>query len=409
MKITDLTFHPEIISILTGLKNDQLDKKTVSDIIDNEGHQYVDLVQEGGGILGIALTGYTYILEEIGIRFLGLAGTSAGAINAMLLAALGKLSEAKSEKIITALLSKNLFDFVDGDSDVKDLIKTGLDHPKVVKMVWKFLQVIDDLKEDFGLNPGNDFLQWMSTLLKNEGIENYASLVNRLAELPKGLHVRPGIENRNREIKAKLALITSEIITESKIEFPAMAELFWNDVGGIDPALFVRSSMSIPFFFDPVVVSNLPSGEKAQVRFRKKTGFKGQVPEKAYFVDGGIMSNFPIQVFHSPGVPRKPTFGVKLGYDRLEANHNKTVFNYMWNIFNSARHVFDFDFLLRHPDYKNVISRIDIGNHNWLNFNIDDQGKTDLFLRGARAANDFIRGFNWEEYKTIRQRLMLAD
>lgn len=409
MKITDLTLHPEIISILTALKNDHVDKKTISDIIDNEGHQYVDLVQEGGGILGIALTGYTYILEEIGIRFLGLAGTSAGAINAMLLAALGKLSEAKSEKIITALLSKNLFDFVDGDLDVKDLIKTGLDHPKVVKMVWKFLQVIDDLKEDFGLNPGSDFLQWMSTLLKNEGIENYTSLVNRLAELPQGLRERPGIENSKRELKAKLALITSEIITESKIEFPAMAELFWNDVGGIDPALFVRSSMSIPFFFDPVVVSNLPSGEKAQVRFREKTGFKGQVPAKAYFVDGGIMSNFPIQVFHSPGVPRKPTFGVKLGYDRLEANHNKTVFNYMWNIFNSARHVFDFDFLLRHPDYKNVISRIDIGNHNWLNFNIDDKGKTDLFLRGARAANEFIRGFNWEEYKIIRQKLIFAD
>ena len=36
---------------------------------------------EGGGVLGIALTGYTYILEQAGIRFLGVGGTSAGSIN----------------------------------------------------------------------------------------------------------------------------------------------------------------------------------------------------------------------------------------------------------------------------------------------------------------------------------------
>ena len=46
------------------------------------GNQYVDLVMEGGGVLGIALVGYTYVLEQAGLRFLGIAGTSAGAINA---------------------------------------------------------------------------------------------------------------------------------------------------------------------------------------------------------------------------------------------------------------------------------------------------------------------------------------
>ena len=37
-------------------------------------------MQEGGGVWGIALLGYTYILEKMGIRFFSLAGTSAGAI-----------------------------------------------------------------------------------------------------------------------------------------------------------------------------------------------------------------------------------------------------------------------------------------------------------------------------------------
>ncbi len=42
----------------------------------------------GGGLLGIAHVGFVYILEEAGMRFRGIGGTSAGAINAMLIAAL---------------------------------------------------------------------------------------------------------------------------------------------------------------------------------------------------------------------------------------------------------------------------------------------------------------------------------
>src|SRR5689334_17456764 len=61
-------------------------KFTVSDVYDANNHQYVDLVQEGGGVWGIALLGYTYILEKMGIRFFSLAGTSAGSINTILLA-----------------------------------------------------------------------------------------------------------------------------------------------------------------------------------------------------------------------------------------------------------------------------------------------------------------------------------
>ena len=50
----------------------------VSDIRDRHGNQYVDLVMEGGGVLGVALAGYSYVLESAGLRFLGLGGTSAG-------------------------------------------------------------------------------------------------------------------------------------------------------------------------------------------------------------------------------------------------------------------------------------------------------------------------------------------
>lgn len=71
---------------------------TISDIVDKEGNQYVDLVQEGGGVLGIGLLGYTYAMEELGIRFYNLGGTSAGAINTVLLAAIDTPNKKKQLK-----------------------------------------------------------------------------------------------------------------------------------------------------------------------------------------------------------------------------------------------------------------------------------------------------------------------
>ncbi len=86
----------------------------VSDVTDSAGHQYVDLVQEGGGVLGVALVGYTYVLEKMGIRFFSLAGTSAGSINAMLLASTGNKEDEKVEKIVEDILSLDFFSLVDG-------------------------------------------------------------------------------------------------------------------------------------------------------------------------------------------------------------------------------------------------------------------------------------------------------
>src|SRR5688572_7336771 len=117
------THEAQVLNLVADLKESH-EKKEYSDIIDDEGHQYVDLVMEGGGVLGIALVGYTYVLEEVGIRFLRIGGTSAGAINAALLASLGKPEQAKSEEILSHLASVDMGSFVDGDSDAKDFIQS---------------------------------------------------------------------------------------------------------------------------------------------------------------------------------------------------------------------------------------------------------------------------------------------
>ena len=122
MKITDFTENGLVLSILEDLKQTVGPDKNFSDIVDDQGNQYVDLVQEGGGVLGVALVGYVYVLEKMNIRFLSLAGTSAGSINTLLMAAAGRIDEAKSTWILDCLCNKKLIDFVDGDHDAREFV-----------------------------------------------------------------------------------------------------------------------------------------------------------------------------------------------------------------------------------------------------------------------------------------------
>ena len=150
--------------------------KQISDIIDNDGLQYVDFVMEGGGVLGIALTGYTYVLEQAGIRFLGIGGTSAGSINALMIAAMGPPATAKSEKLLSVLAAMPMATFIDGDQDARDFSQAALEKASMMKLLVKGMQVIDNLRDDLGLNPGTAFFDWLKTELEKVGIDNNAEL-----------------------------------------------------------------------------------------------------------------------------------------------------------------------------------------------------------------------------------------
>lgn len=407
MKTTDFTEHPEVSEIVRKLKEEKIHEKAFSDVLDSSGNQYIELVQEGGGVLGVALIGYTYVLEQMGLRFFSLAGTSAGSINALLLASFGDIAGRKSDKLINVLSNKDLYDFVDGDRDAREFIEALVEKSKRFKLVWKGMQVIDNLTDDLGLNPGDDFLNWLSGILKENHIETTQDLIDSFRVSGSELKIRPGIDRTVEDLKPRFAVITADLTTETKVEFPRMRELYWKNPDRVNPALFVRASMSIPYFFSPVIASDLPSGEDARKKWAALAKYEGEIPEKAYFVDGGIMSNFPIDLFHKfNSIPRMPTFGVRLGVDRNEYNKISSPVNLFGAMFNSIRHLHDYDFILRNPDYKNLIMHINIGDHNWLNFALTDGEKLDLFVRGARAAAAFLRKFDWTGYKEIRRQMI---
>ncbi len=252
MHIDQFTNTDELKTLTGRVQALRASGKRYSDIEDGQGHQYVDLVQEGGGVLGIALVGYTYIMEQAGIRFFSLAGTSAGAINTMLLAALSPIGHTKATEILKILSEKNLFDLVDGSDAVQKLLQKALNKEGGIGwfLIFNGLKLYKTLKHKLGLNPGSDFVAWISGELQKAGIDTLADLQRLRQQLPEGLkNVQTSKPLSN--MKACLAIIAADITTNTKVEFPRMAKLYWQQCDQISPALIVRAPCPFPFSLSP--------------------------------------------------------------------------------------------------------------------------------------------------------------
>lgn len=399
----DFTQHQTVIDLVNQIP----EGKEYSDIVDAKGNQYVDLVQEGGGVLGIALVGYTYILEKAGIRFMSLAGTSAGAINTMMMAGLGKIQEKKSEKILSILSDQDLFDLVDGHPSIGKIIDKVIKKEKgiVWLLIWNAKRIFKTMKKKLGLNPGTYFEDWITRELNKNNIHTINDLMELRKILPEGLKYT--VDNSEvTNIEAKLAIITSDITTHTKAEFPKMKELYWENSDMVSPAKLVRASMSIPYFFEPLTVNNIPNkGEENNTNWKNFASYSGPVPPSVKFVDGGMLSNFPIDVFHrkDASTPRMPTFGARLSTYREKYSETDSTMGMSMAMISTMRQIHDYDFLLKNPDFKLLICRIKADkDFNWLDFNMTKAQQIDLFILGAEKALEFLKGFNWSDYKKER-------
>lgn len=423
---------------------DQLKGRPFSDLQDAEGHQYVDLVLEGGGTLGVALLGYIHVLEEVGLRFIGLGGTSAGAVTAIALGAAGTPREARLARLLEELANLPLKDFVDGrkagDRDALNFLQSwtsshGSTVARWMSRIWQGGQVLDNLTTLHALNRGEVFLAWMDGLLRsfNQGQPlNVGTLRQRMNDLPE-LQVSPAADPDDfahlpRKLWAdtaagrrylpasrpdQLCVVATDISTETKVAFPRMAQLYWDDPDQVNVALFARASMSIPGFFATFQVPSLPA-DRARPRWQEATAwparcFEGDfLPATHHFVDGAVLSNFPIDAFHNPvRVPLRPTLGVKLQWD--EHRHDiHGLMDVLGQSFSTARQVLDSEFIAKHPDYSKLVAYIDTLDIGWLDFAMSKANKLRLFRMGAEAAVQFLQGFDWQDYKRIRRLLLEA-
>lgn len=504
--LQDSTLNKESRALLTQL-HERISAKEFSDILDSQGNQYINFVQEGGGVWGTALVGYLYALETFGIRFLRIAGTSAGAINTILIAALGDRSRNKSTAIKNILFKWNFVEFMDGKPIVKKMIGKLLKNKSYVKrtlfavavlifliLLFPFLNLFLKLSSWFyfipflilvtlalnvkyyyqlfrtnriGLNPGNSFERKLKDTLDEFGIKTIEELnavynkkgpdlnlnyrrgngaeyyYNALAHVEK-IHLEKAgsiDENRYRTfletmkstelhkinpfalLRSDYTVITTDINSKIKVEFPKMADLYWtaNDICNISPAKFVRASMSVPYFFEPMVQkinrseAEIVNAWKFWLNADPKTVF-----DEAVFIDGGSISNFPIDIFHEPDIfyPRIPVFGVRLTDSSEQGSQNglgsmrilKTPFSFLVNIFDTLKGYNDKTFLNKYTFYsKHSIQTVDCSPSNWLNFFMEDPEKIELFNKGFRAGLEFLDRFDWEKYKTERMLVALKE
>ncbi|MDP4262142.1 MAG: patatin-like phospholipase family protein [Bacteroidota bacterium] len=465
LTIDDFIKNNEVVKCIDSLKSAfpaGAKPLVVSDVVDGDNHQYVNLVQKGGGVLGIALVGYTYILEEMGIRFIRLAGTSAGAINTALMTVIGKKEDAKSTRVLDAICKLNFFDLVDGHPAARWIIRNFITHgdfsAKIKKwmtgiiatliillagdfiflgwqhsvhwlstvtmvlfiitgifllmagvLIFYILSLMKRLKNaGFGINPGDYFYDWIKKQLIDNGVKTVTDLQNKAAEDIPGLRLRVDHEDGLQGLKGDVTFITSELVTQNKIQFPAMWNLFRNDIDSLQPAGFIRASMSIPVFFESYFINDIPQGEEMKRKWLDAFGIDTP-PANARFVDGGILSNFPINLFYNPKIitPRLPSFGIDLDDSRPGDSdpepENWSLLGYFGRMFNTIRFYYDKDFLLKNKVFQKGIGTIPLAGYNWLNFFLSDQDKIDMFVRGAKAATEFLMKFDWEGYKDERK------
>lgn len=256
-----------------------------------------DLALEGGGVKGIGLVGAILVLDEAGYKIQRVAGTSAGAIAASLVAALVQSGQdmVNLKKYLSSLQFERFM--------AKGKIHEFLD--RVGGKIGEDLADASILTHQMGLYTGEYLYEWLTPILQDLKVETFGDL--KLSQVDD-----PGMSLPD-ERQYRLLVHVSDVTRGELARLPWDYNEYGHAADVMPVAEAVRASMSIPFFFEPVTFKALP----ADVSLPAPDGSKvwqhydgGTVT----WVDGGMLRNFPIDAFDRiDGAPsRWPTIGIKL-------------------------------------------------------------------------------------------------
>ncbi|OBG82639.1 phospholipase [Mycobacterium sp. E802] len=224
-----------------------------------------DLVLSGGGVKGIGLVGAVVALKDAGYAIERVSGTSAGSLVGAVVAAAAQRDDMTGEQLRELVLNVPYHKFPDSGP---------IERIPVVGPAWGLLR-------ETGIYRGDFAHDWIRSELKNLGVSTFGDLA---------------IDDKNLlpERRYRLVVTVTDVTTGQLVRLP------WDyrRVYGLDPdeqliADAVRASMAIPFLFHPVTLKTADG-------------------QPCTLVDGGVLSNFPIDSFDRPdgAEPRWPTFGV---------------------------------------------------------------------------------------------------
>ena len=102
----------------------------------------------------------------------------------------------------------------------------------------------------YGINPGNFFYDWIKQQLLSNDVKTVSDLNKKASTIPE-LNLRVDNPEGLTGLQGDVTFITSELVTQNKIQFPEMCYLFREkaNIDTLQPAGFIRASMSIPVFF----------------------------------------------------------------------------------------------------------------------------------------------------------------
>jgi len=303
-----------------------------------------DIVLEGGGVKGIGLVGALEELDKAGYKHCRVAGTSAGAIVGALMAA-----GVSMERLTHIMQSLDYTRFRDEDW----LDKFGVPG-KTASFVF-----------EKGIYEGKYLRNWLAGVLEDVGVKTFADL--KLTE--------PWAEKLPPEQRYKLVVIASDVSRGRLVRLP------WDYKDyGLDPdtqlvADAVRASMSIPYFYEPV-------------------NLKGK-----YLVDGGLLSNFPIDIFDDSN--DWPTFGIKLTAKANALTKMNPVTNpidYSLAILATALSAHD-QIHIDNPCTQKRTIFVDTFDVKATDFDISSETQAKLYNNGKKYAQEFLTDWDFTEYK----------
>jgi len=319
-----------------------------------------DLVLEGGGVKGLGLVGAVLHLRREGYAFPRVAGTSAGSILAAFLAA-----------GVTA--------------DELARIMERLDYSRVPD---RSAPGVPGLSEGIGLlrrrgaHPGDYIHRFVAEELERLGVRTFADLHRK---------DRRADANLAPHQAYKLVVMATDITRGRLLRLPWDYHLLNLDPDQQLVADAVRASISIPLFFEPVTVCDGVSGEQHTL------------------VDGGVLSNFPIEIFDrtDAAAPRWPTLGVKV-IPELPDGSAKLFpglmlpqlppLHLLEQVVATAIIGHDQTYLER-PCVRRRAIQVDTTEVGIVEFHVDEGKRDDVIANGERAARAFLAGWDWKRFK----------
>jgi NTE family protein len=251
-------------------------------------------------------------------------------------------------------------------------------------------------------------------------------------------------------VRYRLKLITVDVTNKALLVLPDDLPLYKRsvgDAGPINPDEFeiadaARMSMSIPYFFEPVVLvrdrvmvtdaggaDGLVTGQVAdrkdveeanevaehfgvtQASFRELSR-REQEAQRSVIIDGGTLSNFPVWLFDVDAPGRelvRPTFGFTLkGGKGVGAGFNAFVRRLPWaarfgfDIFHTAQEAWDMRFVSFSTRVRTVT--VDAGTIGTTQFNLSADDQALLIRNGRDAAKRFLDRFDLADYENTFHR-----